>query len=190
MAPHRHPSRSTRGKMRTKSLKLLVVEDNEDDERLILRALARADRPIEVEVIRDGEAAVKRLCASLDSPLPDMVLLDWKLNKVMGADVLRAIRQSERCKELSVVAFSSSDNVEDWTECMALRGNAFVTKPVEYYKFLTAVEAILLEHAPKVSSQRNDDRFPSQRVQGTVGERIGGSSPLEPDGGRLNRIAA
>jgi CheY-like chemotaxis protein len=177
--------------MPNRNLKLLVIEDNEDDERLILRALLRVDRNMDVQVLRDGAQAVDRLCGSgSDLPLPDMILLDWKLSKVMGAEVLRRVRKSDRCKDLVVVAFSSSDNAEDRLECAYLQGNAFVTKPVEYYKFLAAIEGILDDYAPKMAAVRSAEGSSVRRVRVLEGQRESRKGSLEPDAADMRLCGA
>lgn len=141
--------------MRTQALRLLIVEDNEDDERLILRAISRVDRSIEVRVVRDGQQALEALCGTGTlAPQPDLVLLDWKLRKVMGAEVLRRLRDADEFKNLKIVAFSSSNEEEDRRQCADLKGTDFVTKPVEYQLFMSVIEGILLEHLPQLKTLR------------------------------------
>jgi len=132
--------------------KLLIVEDNFDDEKLILRAIQRMDLEIDIEVVRDGLAAVQRLCEG-SHPLPDLVLLDWKLPLMMGSEVLKQLRSDDRCKDVPVVVFSSSDRPDDSSECSELGGTDYVVKPVEYEAFLAAVQRIVRRYF-SVSSQR------------------------------------
>jgi two-component system response regulator len=133
----------------TRVPRLLVVEDSVDDEKLILRAIKRMGGDMEVYVVRDGEEAINYLCGNSPHPIvPDLVLLDWKLPRFMGIDVLKRIRSSSRCKGLAVVAFSSSDRAEDQIECMAEGGNAYVVKPVAYDEFLAAVQGVITRFGP------------------------------------------
>jgi CheY-like chemotaxis protein len=133
--------------MKERNLRLLVVEDSCDDENLIRRAVRRLDEDIEVESAYDGEEAIERLCGSgSTAPLPDLVLLDWKLPKVMGCEVLRAVRRSDRCKDLIVVAFSSSDGPDDRSDCEILGGSDYIVKPVGYEGFMAAVQGIVKDH--------------------------------------------
>lgn len=130
--------------MKERNPRLLVVEDNVDDEGLILRALKRMDCEIDVEVLHDGEAAIDRLCTSGEKlPLPDLVVLDWKLPRVMGADVLEKVRSTAHCKGVKVVAFSSSDDPGDKEHCRQLGGNSYVVKPVDYASFMSAVQGMV-----------------------------------------------
>lgn len=130
--------------MKQRNPRLLVVEDNIDDEGLILRALKRMDCDIDVEVVHDGEAAIDRLCVTGEQlPLPDLVVLDWKLPRVMGADVLERVRRTARCRAVTVVAFSSSDDPGDKEQCRKLGGNSYVVKPVDYASFMSAVQSIV-----------------------------------------------
>ena len=129
--------------------RLLVVEDYADDERLIKRALQRMGCDMDVEYVHDGEEAVERLCGSGSAlPLPDLMLLDWKMPKMMGAEVLREVRNSPHCKGLVIVAFSSSDGEQDKLQCAALGGNAYFVKPIEYQPFLAAVQGIITKFGP------------------------------------------
>lgn len=143
--------------MNERNARLLVVEDNEDDERLILRAIRGIKQDIDVEIVRDGMAAVERLCGQSDH-LPDLVLLDWKLPKLMGAEVLERVRVEDRLKDIPVVAFSSSDGSEDISECRDLGGNDYVVKPVEYGAFLSTVQIIIAKYCQQI------DRRPSVRT--------------------------
>ena len=135
--------------MNKANARLLVVEDNEDDEKLILRAIKRFQKDIQVEIVRDGASAVKRLCERSNF-LPDLVLLDWKLTKMMGAEVLKQVRADNWCKSVVIVVFSSSDGPDDIWQCHELGGNEYVVKPVDYETFLTTVQDIVARHCDGV----------------------------------------
>ncbi|MEA2554346.1 MAG: hypothetical protein QOJ65_2522 [Fimbriimonadaceae bacterium] len=156
--------------------RLLVVEDCIDDERLIIRALKKLDENMEVHVLRDGEKAADYLCGKGSSVTrPDLVILDWKLPLLMGADVLRRVRGTESCKGLPVVIFSSSDCERDREECRALGGSAYVVKPVEYTKFLSAIQGIVREHCPRRPGGDAPSASMSREQEPTVA-----SSPSNP----------
>lgn len=116
---------------------ILLVEDNPDDEALTLRALARAKVPADIEVVRDGAAALARLAST--PRLPDLVLLDLKLPKLSGVDVIRAVRADPRTRLLPVVVLTSSDEDEDVLSSYRAGANSYVRKPVQFDAFASAV---------------------------------------------------
>jgi two-component system response regulator len=119
---------------------MILVEDNPDDERLTLRALSRGMLANEILVARDGEEALN-LIFSLDR-LPSVVLLDLKLPKIDGLEVLRQIRAHERTRLLPVVILTSSDEDRDILESYSLGANSYVQKPVEINQFTEAVRQL------------------------------------------------
>ena len=124
---------------------ILLVEDDRDDEELTLRALRRSNIRNEVVVARDGQEALDVLFGGarfLDGEtdqLPAVVLLDLKLPKVNGIEVLRKIRSDARTRRLPVVVLSSSRLERDRDEVYDLGANSFITKPVDFEKFCEAV---------------------------------------------------
>ncbi|PZO43611.1 MAG: two-component system response regulator [Shackletoniella antarctica] len=116
---------------------ILLVEDNPDDERLTLRALRRSNLANPVVVARNGEAALQRVFSP--EPLPCVVLLDLKLPKVDGLEVLRQIRASDRTRLLPVVMLTSSSEDRDIIESYSLGANSYVRKPVNIDEFTEAV---------------------------------------------------
>lgn len=128
---------------------ILLVEDNPDDEVLILRAL-RKNNIIsnQVMVARDGAKALDYLFgtgayASRDmGVMPRVVLLDLKLPKVGGLDVLRRLRADERTKLLPVVVLTSSDEERDIIDSYDLGANSYVRKPVDFAQFSEAVRQV------------------------------------------------
>ncbi len=119
---------------------ILLVEDNPDDERLTLRALRRGNIVNEIRVTRDGEEALNVLF-SLES-LPCVVLLDLKLPKVDGLEVLQQIRANTRTRLLPVVILTSSSEERDIIESYNLGANSYVRKPVEIDPFAEAVRQL------------------------------------------------
>ena len=124
---------------------LLLVEDNPDDEALTLRALRKVDVGHDVVVVRDGAEALDFLHgtgahAGRDaSLLPQVVLLDLKLPKIDGLEVLRRIRADARTTVLPVVILTSSDEEQDRIRGYALGANSYVRKPVEFAQFADTV---------------------------------------------------
>ena len=127
---------------------ILLVEDNPDDEALTLRALRKANVGNDVAVVRDGAEALEFLFgtgayAGRDTALlPQVVLLDLKLPKIDGLEVLRRIRADGRTRVLPVVILTSSDEEQDRIQGYALGANSYVRKPVEFAQFAEAVRQL------------------------------------------------
>ena len=119
-------------------LRILIVEDNPDDESLTQRGLRNSSA--EIEVARDGALALEALAAM--ERLPDLVLLDLKLPKIDGSEVLRQLRGDARTSRLCVVVFTSSSEPADIARCYALGCNSYVIKPVTYEDYIEAVRNI------------------------------------------------
>jgi two-component system, response regulator len=124
---------------------ILLVEDNEDDEILTLRALKANDIENEVFVARDGAEALdflfcKKNYADRDPyDMPQLILLDIKLPKVDGLEVLRRIRAEKRMSLLPVVLLTSSNEEHDMIEGYKSGANSYMRKPVEYTQFVEFV---------------------------------------------------
>jgi len=127
---------------------ILLVEDNEDDELLTLRALARHNIKNQVVVTRDGAEAMDFLLAQGHyngrdpSDVPAMILLDLKLPKMGGLEVLRAIRKNELTQLLPVVVLTSSLEEQDLIRSYGLGANSYVRKPVDFHQFSEAVRQL------------------------------------------------
>ena len=127
---------------------ILLVEDNLKDEALTLRALKKSNIVNDVVVARDGVEALDYLFgtgahAGRDtSDMPQLVLLDLKLPKVDGLQVLRRMRGDERTRRLPVVVFTSSSEEEDLINSYNLGANSYVRKPVDFEQFLEAARQL------------------------------------------------
>jgi CheY-like chemotaxis protein len=127
---------------------ILLVEDDPDDEALALRALRRNNIKNEVVVVRDGTEALDYLFgtgsyASRDAnDLPQVVLLDLKLPKIDGLEVLRRIRADPTTELLPVVVLTSSKEDRDVVESYSRGANSYVRKPVEFNEFSEAVRQL------------------------------------------------
>jgi two-component system, response regulator len=127
---------------------ILLVEDNPDDEALTLRALQKNNIRNEVVVARDGSEAIDYLFgtgvhAGRDlNVMPQIILLDLKLPKVDGFQVLDRVRASETTKLLPVVILTTSNEDQDRIRGYGLGANSFVRKPVEFDKFIEAVRQL------------------------------------------------
>jgi two-component system, response regulator len=131
-----------------KTRRILLVEDNPDDEELTLVGLKRSGVLNEVHVVRDGEEAIDYLFAKgvySDRDLKDipaLILLDIKLPKLGGFDVLHKIRANPATSCVPVVILTSSSEEEDVVASYKMGANSFVRKPVEFDKFADAVRQL------------------------------------------------
>lgn len=116
------------------NFKILLVEDNPDDEQLTLRALRKLTPKVKVDVARDGQEALDYL---RDEAIfvPNLVLLDLKLPKINGLEVLERLRQHDRTKYVLVVVLTSSDEPSDVKESYRQYANSYIRKPVAYEEF-------------------------------------------------------
>ena len=126
---------------------ILIVEDSLDDEMLIIRTLKKINVANQVEVVRDGAEALDYVFktgkyANRNSRDPAVILLDIKLPKVSGLEVLERVRADGRTRRLPVVMLTSSDEQEDMVKSYDLGCNSYVRKPVEFDKFTEAVSKL------------------------------------------------
>lgn len=126
---------------------ILLVEDNPDDVKLTLRAFKKSNILNEVVVVRDGEEALQWLFregpyANRGGAEPAVVLLDLKLPKIDGLEVLRRMRADERTKLLPVVILTSSKEEQDIVNGYKLGCNSYIRKPVDFDKFVEAVQQL------------------------------------------------
>ncbi len=135
-------------------VEILLVEDSSDDAELTLRSLREHKIANRIELARDGAEAVDYLESG--RPLPRLVLLDLKLPRLTGLEVLRKIRAAPRTRTLPVVILTSSREEPDIAQAYELGVNSYIVKPVEFEDFVKAVtEAglywLLLNEAPRSS---------------------------------------
>ncbi|MCH8988456.1 MAG: response regulator [Chloroflexi bacterium] len=127
---------------------ILLVEDNPDDEALTIRALQRNDITNEVFVAHDGVEALDYVFATGShsgrdvNDLPKLVLLDLKLPRTDGLEVLRRIRADDRTKRLPVVVLTSSKEDQDLIDSYNLGANSYIQKPVDFTQFTEAVRQL------------------------------------------------
>ncbi|HWA88046.1 MAG TPA: response regulator [Opitutus sp.] len=141
---------------------ILLAEDNPNDVELVLAAFRQANLANEVLVARDGAEALDFLhgqgvYAGQAAPAPSVVLLDLKMPRVDGREVLRQIRADPKLRHLPVVMLTSSKEEIDLADCYRLGANAYVVKPVSFDEFINAVRnvgcfwAVLNEPPPAVA---------------------------------------
>ena len=127
---------------------MLLVEDNPDDEALTLRAFKKNGIKTTVVVARDGVEALDYLLATGAHAgrdirqRPRVVLLDLKLPKIDGLEVLKRLRMDERTKSLPIVVLSSSKEEQDMRQAYALGANSYLCKPVDFTEFVEGVRQI------------------------------------------------
>ena len=127
---------------------ILVVEDNPDDEALMLRALRKNGIVNEIVVAHDGVEALDYLFGEGQyarrkvEDVPELILLDLKLPKIDGLDVLRRLRDDDRTKYVPVVVLTTSSEQRDIVESYNLGANSYVTKPVDFGEFMEATRQL------------------------------------------------
>ncbi len=127
---------------------ILLVEDNQDDEELTLIAFKKANILNEIIITRDGQEALDFLYAQGDyagrdpGDLPQVILLDLKLPKLSGLEVLERVRSDPRTRLVPVVVMTSSSEEEDILSSYRLGANSYVRKPVEFQRFADSVRQL------------------------------------------------
>ena len=151
---------------------ILLVEDNPDDVSLTLRALKKNSITNKVVVAHDGVEALDYLYGSGEyaehetNTMPVVILLDLKLPKIDGLEVLRRIRLDERTKLLPVVILTSSDEENDLIKSYKNGANSSVRKPVEFSEFVEAVRHLglywlIINQAPPIQKKVKDEQTAS-----------------------------
>jgi CheY-like chemotaxis protein len=141
-------------------IEILLVEDNPDDLEMTRRALQKANLANRIQVARDGTEALDFIfCEGAHAGrkienVPRLILLDLKLPKVDGFEVLRRLKNDERTKSIPVVALTSSREQRDLIETYHLGVNSYIVKPVDFEQFAQAVQKLgvywlLLNQLPK-----------------------------------------
>ena len=140
---------------------ILLVEDSEDDLDMTLRALRKANMANHIEIARDGVEALDFIfCEGAHTArkienMPKLILLDLKLPKVSGMEVLRRIKGDPRTKMIPVVMLTSSKEQKDVIESYGLGTNSYIVKPVDFESFAEAVQKLgmywlLLNQPPQI----------------------------------------
>ncbi len=126
---------------------ILIVEDNPDDFALTVRALKKNRINCKLYNARDGEEALDLFFGSglpgeSSGKKPDLVILDLKLPKIGGLELLKQLKQSSETKFIPVVVLSSSLEESDLSECYRLGANSYIRKPVNFDDFLTIISSL------------------------------------------------
>ena len=149
-------------------IEILLVEDNPNDEELTLYALKKNNINNHIQVVRDGAEALEYLFCTgvyahrqINEP-PKVVLLDLKLPKVDGLEVLEKIKADERTRIIPVVVLTSSQEESDIVESYQLGVNSYIVKPVDFEQFIEAVRQLglywmLLNISPTHGNSARDD---------------------------------
>jgi CheY-like chemotaxis protein len=128
----------------TRTRYILLVDDNDNDVQLALMALGQVARNAQIEVVHDGAEALDYLYCrggfeTRLTPTPDVILLDLKMPRVDGLEVLRQVKDDSRLSLIPVVMLSSSREERDIVTSYRLGANAYVVKPVDFTEFLDAI---------------------------------------------------
>lgn len=123
-------------------VEILLVEDNPDDAGLTMRALRKHNLATHLLHVEDGEEALEFLLNRDDNKLPKLILLDLKMPKVDGLEVLKTIKSHPRKKVVPIVVLTSSKEERDILESYELGVNAYIVKPVDFEKFIDAVSKV------------------------------------------------
>jgi len=132
----------------TEPVDLLLIEDQSSDAELALRALRDLDLGQDLHLVKDGAEALdfvfgrEAYAHRSVEDAPELILLDLKLPRVSGHEVLRALKSDERTKHIPVVILSSSREDSDVKRCYAMGANSYVVKPVDFGKFTETVQRI------------------------------------------------
>jgi len=124
---------------------ILLVEDDMDDILITKRAMSKANIVCKLIIVNDGEEALKILRGegeNKDTTLPSLILLDLKMPKVNGFEVLKELKKDEKLRVLPVIVFTSSERSEDIELAYRLGCNSYIVKPVKFEDFIKVMEEI------------------------------------------------
>ena len=134
--------------MPTNEIEILLVEDNPNDVKLTLKALQKNKLTNQIQVVIDGEEALDFIFARNKysdrsiNDVPKVILLDLKLPKIDGLEVLKELKNDERTKKIPVVILTSSREESDIIKSYQLGANSYIVKPVDFEKFVSAIADI------------------------------------------------
>jgi two-component system, response regulator len=140
----------------TERIDLLLVEDNPNDLELTLRALKRLRQDLKIQTLSDGAEALTYLLPAKSEhakPHPRLIILDLKLPKISGKEVLHRLKSDARTRMIPIVVLTSSQQESDILECYLAGANSYMVKPVDFSRFAQSIEALgnywlLINQAP------------------------------------------
>lgn len=128
-----------------KEVNILLIEDNEGDILLTLEAMKQARLCNEIEIVRDGDTALKYLNKEAEfknAKTPDIILLDINLPKIDGLEILNHIKNDEKLKVIPVIMLTTSDSETDILKSYQNHANCYITKPVNFLNFIEVIQTI------------------------------------------------
>jgi two-component system response regulator len=135
-------------------MSILIVENNSNDEKLARMAFEQKHPLVKIIIMRNGNEAIEYLFGVQEIALPKLVLLDLKMPRVNGLEVLRRIRHDNRTRWIPVIILSSSSEPEDMQQAYALGANSYIRKPMDFEHFLFVVDYLTtywldINHSPR-----------------------------------------
>jgi len=133
-------------------VRVLVIEDNDDDQQLLLRQLKKAEISERILFVNDGKKAVDILLRNDEREIRSKlvaVFLDLKLPNTSGIEILRLIRSTPEIAKLPVIVMTGSTNPKDLEECQKLKATSYISKPIAFQSFVVAIANVF--HAPQTS---------------------------------------
>lgn len=121
---------------------LLLIDDNEFEAKLTIRALSRNNPSQKIHYMKDSEEALKMLTSPMNETFPKVILLDLKMPRLNGLEMLKLLKSNERCRVIPVVMLTSSKEQSDIHESYHSGVNAYVVKPVDSEEFTSTVSEV------------------------------------------------
>ena len=123
---------------------ILIVENNPNDEKLALMAFEQTHPLLAVKVLRNGDEAINYLLGEQEILPPRLIMLDLKMPRVSGLEVLRRLRSDSRTRLVPVVILSSSSEPEDMRQAYSLGANSYIRKPLDFEHFLFVIDHLIV----------------------------------------------
>ena len=127
--------------MENRILEILLIDDDPDDAELTIHTLKKNNIANHIHHIDEGEKALEFLYSG-ENPTPRLILLDLRMPRVDGIQILRKLKQDPERKNIPVVVLISSREGKNYVECQQLKADAYLVKPVDFKKFLTAISEL------------------------------------------------
>ena len=142
-------------------MSILLVENNPNDEKLALMAFQQKHPRVPIMILRNGHDALDYLLGEQEITPPKLILLDLKMPRINGLEVLRRIRQHNRTRWIPVIILSSSAEPEDMEQAYSLGANSYIRKPMDFEQFLLVVDYLTtywleINEAPRQNISRTE----------------------------------